>query len=230
MSTKETRFFVIEHEYVESDQDDHPDGHILMVATSPPARSPSGHSGWCGTVDGWAIFEHGSYSSLREARGYIAERWGAVRVDEDSADDAGALLAYRVGALVPMGREQTERFVASRLDDVTEASTDAELNGIASACEIDARTRQGAALSMEYAVSYLRSRRDALAEGVRVPQSVLDEIWDAADDENIIQAWDMVRIAGPGDPTRHTTCHMRAAMGWAGASDRQIEEYIESRT
>lgn len=39
-------------------------------------------------------------------------------------------------------------------------------------------------------------------------------IYDAANDEGTIQAWDMVNI--DSDPRHHTTCSMSQAFAWAG--------------
>lgn len=47
------------------------------------------------------------------------------------------------------------------------------------------------------------------------------EIWQAADDEGTIQAWDMVRLF-PGRPTLHTTTSLKHALALIGA---EVEDW-----
>ena len=52
------------------------------------------------------------------------------------------------------------------------------------------------------------------------------EAYRLADDGGIIQAHDMVRLMGPGDPTQHTTCDLHQALMWLGCKDRDEVSHV----
>jgi hypothetical protein len=66
----------------------------------------------CGTTNDWAVYAHGEYATIEEARAAITEKFGEVR-DSDAngdsfeSDDEDVVEAYKPGKYAPMSSQAT---------------------------------------------------------------------------------------------------------------------------
>jgi len=107
-------YYVIETDYVGpgQDTDQYIDAGQICISTVPARTNRSGESrteGWCGTDNGWAVYAHGQYATVDEARDAIANIFGDVRPLEYVAagSDDGVIEAYKPGKYVPYGPDAT---------------------------------------------------------------------------------------------------------------------------
>ena len=95
MTTKATKYYIIETAYVGPNQDERADAATIEIRTSPACANegykerPEGWcgttEGWCGVVNDWAIYAHGEYATIEEA---LAEVKSAHAAQDAVAIDA----------------------------------------------------------------------------------------------------------------------------------------------
>jgi len=119
-------FYIIETSYVGPNSDQNIDADKIEISTSPATANLNGEvktEGWCGTTNDWAVYAHGEYETIDEARAAIKSQFGNVReCDEDNCYD-GVVESYRTGKYIPMNTEQTGRWADEGLNDDLDAET-----------------------------------------------------------------------------------------------------------
>ena len=86
-------YYIIETNYAgaNKNRDQYVDLDRIEIRTAP-AKTNMSHQvrieGWCGTTNDWAVYAHGEYATIAEARAAIAETFGKVReFDAECADE-----------------------------------------------------------------------------------------------------------------------------------------------
>lgn len=120
-------YYVIETKYVGPNQlqDQYTDVDTIAISTTPAITNSSHEErtqGWCGTTNDWAVYAHGEYATLEEARAAIAQEFGDVRSDE-TADDENVVELYKPGKYAPMSREATEDWTFDGIQESIDADT-----------------------------------------------------------------------------------------------------------
>lgn len=77
-------YYLIENKYVGPNQrqDQYIDLDTIEISTSPAITNSSHEErieGWCGTTNDWAVYAHGEYGTIEEARAAITDKFGDVR-------------------------------------------------------------------------------------------------------------------------------------------------------
>lgn len=110
-------YYIIETNYVgpNQTQDQYVDADKIEISISP-AITNSSHEvrteGWCGTTNDWAVYAHGEYATLEEARTAITDKFGEVRDSDVNGDsfesgDEYVVETYKPGKYVPMSSQAT---------------------------------------------------------------------------------------------------------------------------
>ena len=126
-------YYIIETKYVGPNraQDQYVDVDKIEISTSP-AITNGNHQplteGWCGTTDDWAVYAHGEYATIAEARAAISEMFGEVRDSDangDSFDSDGedVVETYKPGRYAPMSRQATAAWAYEGIQSEIEADT-----------------------------------------------------------------------------------------------------------
>lgn len=126
-------FYIIETKYVgpNKGQDQYADLDKIEISTSP-AITNSSHErcteGWCGTTNDWAVYAHGEYATIEEARAAITEKFAEVR-DSDAngdsfqVDDEDIVETYKPGKYAPMSSQATADWSCEGIQSDIEAET-----------------------------------------------------------------------------------------------------------
>ena len=128
-------YYIIENNYVgpNRNQDNYVDADTIAISTSQAITNSSQEArteGWCGTTNDWAVYAHGEYATIEEARAAMIKKFGAVRDADDDDDrfeyddESGVVEIYKPGKYAPMSRQATEDWVYEgiRLDITTDTS------------------------------------------------------------------------------------------------------------
>ena len=109
--------YIIETNYVGPNQiqDQYVDVDKIEISTSPAITNSSHEErieGWCGTTNDWAIYAHGKYVTIEEARAAIAEKFDDVRDSDANGDsfnsnDEDVIETYKPGKYAPMSSQAT---------------------------------------------------------------------------------------------------------------------------
>jgi len=100
-------YYVIQTKYVGPNE---AQDQYIEISTSPAITNSSREArteGWCGTTNDWAVYAHGEYATIREARAAITDRFGEVRdADADASgegfeSDESVVEAYKPGEQAP---------------------------------------------------------------------------------------------------------------------------------
>lgn len=128
-------YYIIETKYVgpNQTQDQYVDGDKIEISTSP-ATTNSSHEerteGWCGTTNDWAVYAHGEYATIEEARTAIADKFGVVRDSDPNGDSfeldsENVVEVYKPG-YEPMSSQATADWAYERIQSEIEADTSDE--------------------------------------------------------------------------------------------------------
>lgn len=126
-------YYIIETKYVgpNQTQEQYVDVDRIEISTSP-AITNSSHEvrteGWCGTTNDWAVYAHGEYATLEEARAAITEKFGDVRDcdtngDSFESDNADVVETYKAGKFAPMSSQATADWAYEGIQSDIEADT-----------------------------------------------------------------------------------------------------------
>lgn len=129
-------YYIIKTNYVgpNQNQDQYVDVDKIEISTSPAITNSSHEErteGWCGTTNDWAVYAHGEYATIEEARAAITEKFGEVR-DSDAngdsfeSDDEDVVETYKPGKYAPMSSQQTADWAYEGIQSDIEAETTAE--------------------------------------------------------------------------------------------------------
>ena len=144
-------YYVIETKYVGPNraQDQHVDADKIEISTSPAITNSSHEEraeGWCGTTNDWAVYAHGEYASLEEARTAITVKFGEVR-DSDAngdsfeTDEEDVVETYKPGKYAPMSSQATANWAYEGIQsDVEAETTDARIAELVAEYEAEANS------------------------------------------------------------------------------------------
>lgn len=127
-------YYIIETKYVGPNQTQYVDVDKIEISTSPAVTNSSNEQridGWCGTTNDWAIYAHGEYATIEEARAAITEIFGDVRDSDDNvgsfeSDDDDVVETYKPGKFSPMSSQATADWAYESLQSDIEADTSDE--------------------------------------------------------------------------------------------------------
>jgi len=142
-------YYVIETKYVGPNQADnqYADTHNVEISTSPALTSSSREArleGWCSTTNGWAVYAHGEYDTIEEARVAITEKFGVVRNSyqdgskfEPASDDIAE--TYKPGKYELMSRQATVDWAEGGVqNDIKVDTTDERISELVTEYEAEA--------------------------------------------------------------------------------------------
>jgi hypothetical protein len=126
-------FYIVETQYVGPNQTQGPyvDVDKIEITTSPATTNRSHEvrtEGWCGTTNDFAVYAHGAYLTIEEARAAIAEKFGKVRASEANGDrfetdDEHVVETYKRGKYAPMSPEEADNWIYESIQSEIEADT-----------------------------------------------------------------------------------------------------------
>jgi hypothetical protein len=168
-------YYVIETKYVgpNQNQDQYVDADTIEIRTSP-ALTNSSHEerteGWCGTTNDWAVYAHGEYATIEEARAAITEEFGEVRDadangDSFDSDDEAVVETYKPGQYAPMSSQATADWAYDGIQSDIEAdTTDERIAELVAEYEEEANDH-GYTLSSDLE-RFMMDRRQELRDGM----------------------------------------------------------------
>lgn len=126
-------YYIIEINYVgpNQTQDQYVDVDRIEISTSPAITNSSREKrteGWCGTTNDWAVYAHGEYATVEEARAAITEKFGGVRDSDANGDsfesyDADVVETYKPGKFAPMSSQATADWAYEGIQSDIKADT-----------------------------------------------------------------------------------------------------------
>jgi hypothetical protein len=129
-------YYVIETNYVgpNQTQDQYVDVDKIEISTSPAITNSSHeerNEGWCGTINDWAVYAHGEYAAIEQARAAITEKFGEVRDSDANGDsfesyDEDVVETYKLGKYAPMSSQSTADWAYEGIQSDIEADTSDE--------------------------------------------------------------------------------------------------------
>ncbi|EAM4262980.1 hypothetical protein DMA39_22420 [Salmonella enterica subsp. enterica serovar Muenchen] len=166
-------YYIIETNYVGPNQaqDQYVDVDKIEISTSPAITNSSHEKrieGWCGTTNDWAVYAHGEYATIEEARAAITAKFGEVRDsdpngDSFESDDEGVIEVYKPGKYAPMSRQDTADWAYAGIQSDIEAdTTDERIAGLVAVYEAEANS-DGYTLDSDLA-NFMRERRQELRD------------------------------------------------------------------
>lgn len=161
-------YYIIENNYVgpNQTQDQYVDADKIEISTTP-AMTNSSHEerteGWCGTTNDWAVFAHGAYATIEEARAAITEKFGEVREFEGNGNSVDVVETYKKGKYAPMGRQETADWAYEGMrSDIKAETTDERISELVAEYEADAN-RNGYTLDSKLE-DFMLDRRQELRD------------------------------------------------------------------
>jgi len=126
-------YYIIETNYVgpNQTQDQYVDVDKIEISTSPAITNSSHEErteGWCGTTNDWAVYAHGEYATIEEARAAITDKFGEVRDSDANGDsfesyDEDVVEVYKPGKYTPMSSQATADWAYEGIKSDIEADT-----------------------------------------------------------------------------------------------------------
>ncbi|EDB4569479.1 hypothetical protein A7C82_17275 [Salmonella enterica subsp. enterica serovar Panama] len=126
-------YYIIETNYVgpNQTQDQYVDVDKIEISTSPAITNSSHEKrteGWCGTTNGWAVYAHGEYATIEEARAAITAKFGEVRDSDHNgdgfeSDDESVVEIYKPGKYARMSLQATAEWAYAGIQSDIEANT-----------------------------------------------------------------------------------------------------------
>lgn len=144
-------YYIIETKYVgpNQTQDQYVDVDMIEISTSPAITNSSREErteGWCGTTNDWAVYAHGEYATIEEARAAMTEKFGEVRDSNANGDsfesnDENVVETYKPGKYVPMSSQATADWAYESIQSDIEAdTTDARIDELVVEYEAEANS------------------------------------------------------------------------------------------
>jgi len=177
-------YYIIETNYVgpNQDQEQYVDADKIEISVTPAIQNSSREEctdGWCGTTNDWAVYAHGEYATIEEARAAIAEIFGEVRDSNGNGDifetnefEEDVIEIYKPCKYAPMSSEATENWAYDWIErDINAETTDARIIELVAEYEEEAN-EYGSTLSGDLD-EFMRERR----------QQLRDELEDELEDE-----------------------------------------------
>jgi hypothetical protein len=158
-------YYLVETRYFGPNQDDdnYADADTIEITTNPPRANMNEKkrtNGWCGNTSGWAVYGHGEYETLGEARKAMVDLFGAAR--ETSASGDGIVEKDKICEYERLGHEATENWLyAAMEEDVKADTTDDEIFDLCEQYEALAN-EEGLTLDGNFTEELLVERRSTL--------------------------------------------------------------------
>jgi len=128
--------YIIVTNYVgpNQNQDQYVDVDKIEIRTSPAITNSSHEEcteGWCGTTNDWAVYAHGEYATIEEARAAITEKFGELRdsdanSDRFESDDEDVVETYKPGKYAAISSQATADWAYEGIQSDIEADTSDE--------------------------------------------------------------------------------------------------------
>lgn len=166
-------YYLIETNYVgpNQTQDQYIDANKIEICVSPTVTNSSGEKltrGWCGTTNDWAVYAHGEYATIEEARAAINEIFGEVR-DSDAngdsfePDDEDVVQTFKSGKYAPMSSQNTADWAYEWIQsDIDADTTDEHITDLVAEYEAEAN-RFGGTLDSDLE-DFMKQRRQELID------------------------------------------------------------------
>ena len=155
-------YYIIETKYVGPNQT-HVDVDTIEISTSAAITNSSHEErteGWCGTTNDWAVYAHGEYATIEEARAAITEEFGEVR---DSDANGDSVETYKPGKYAPMSRQDTADWAYEGFRfDIKADTTDERIAELVTEYEAEAN-RNGYTLDSDLE-DFMQERRQELRD------------------------------------------------------------------
>lgn len=165
-------YYIIETNYVgpNQTQDQYVDVNKIEISTSPAITNCSHEArteGWCGTTNDWAVYAHGEYTTIEEARAAITEKLGEVRAANggsfEYSDDENVVETYKPGKYAPMSSQATADWVYEGIrSDIDADTTDEGISELVAEYEAEANSH-GYTLDGDLE-GFMRERRQELRD------------------------------------------------------------------
>lgn len=166
-------YYIIETIYTGPnwDQDQHVDADRIEITTAPAIGNSSREvciDGWCGTTDDWAVYAHGEYETLEEARDAIIETFGVVRDSDPGGNsfeslDENVVEVYKPNKYAPMSSQATADWAYDGIQsDIKADTTDERIEELVEEYEEEAN-RHGYTLDSDLE-GFMRDRRQELRD------------------------------------------------------------------
>ena len=165
-------FYVIETNYAGPNPLDsrYIDANTIVISTSPATTNSSKVvrlEGWCGTTNDWAVYAHGEYSSVEQARDAITAIFNNVRSGDANgafaSDDEAIIAVYKPGRFAPMTKEHTGDWAHDGIEaDIDASTTDARITELVAEYEAEANS-EGFTLDSDLA-DMMKAHRQALQD------------------------------------------------------------------
>ena len=143
-------YYIIETNYVGPNQteDQYVDVDTIEISTSPAITNSSHEQrteGWCGTTNDQAVYAHGEYATIEEARAAITDKFGEVRDSDDNGDsfesDEDVVETYKPGKYAPMSSQATADWAYEGIRyDIEATTTDERIAELVSEYESEANS------------------------------------------------------------------------------------------
>lgn len=165
-------YYIIETNYVGPNQNQgkYVDVDTIEISTAPAITNGSHEEridGWCGTTNDWAVYAHGEYATIEEARAAITEKFGEVR-DSDAngdfeSDNENVVETYKPGEYAPMSSQATADWAYEDIQSDIEAdTTDERIAELVAEYEAEAN-RNGYTLDSDLE-NFMQKRRQELRD------------------------------------------------------------------
>jgi len=169
-------YYIMETKYVgpNQTQDQYIDVDKIEISTSPAITNMSHEErieGWCGTTNDWAVYAHGEYATIEEARAAITEKFGEVRDSDASgdsfeSDDEDVVETYKPGK-TPMSSQATADWAYEGIQsDIEAETTDERIAELVAEYEAEANSN-GYTLDSDLLEDFMRERRQELRDELR---------------------------------------------------------------
>lgn len=166
-------YYIIKTNYVGPNQaqNRYVDVNKIAISTSPAITNLSHEvriEGWCGTTDDWAVYAHGEYATIEEARAAIARKFGEVRDadpngDSFESDDENVAEIYKPGKYAPVSRQATADWAHEGIrSDIDADTTDERIAELVAEYEAEANSL-GYTLDSDLE-NFMRERRQELRD------------------------------------------------------------------
>lgn len=165
-------YYIIETIYTGPNQDQYVDADRIEITTTPAIGNCSREvciDGWCGTTDDWAVYAHGEYETLEEARDAIIETFGVVRDSDPNGDrfesfDENVVEAYKPNKYAPLSSWATADWSYERIrSDIDAYTTDERIAELVAEYEEEAN-RHGYTLDSDLDYFMQERRQELLSQ------------------------------------------------------------------
>ena len=120
-------FYIVEINYTGANPDDwqYINADEIQICCTPAFNNGNGEiciDGWCGTTNDWAVYAHGEYDTLEEARENLFKKFGIVRNCDFNgnafeSDDPDVIEIYKTGKYPTMTDEETASWLYESINE-----------------------------------------------------------------------------------------------------------------